>query len=85
MPEHHHASARGIASAIYYPVPLHLQECFRGPGPPPLLPVAEALAAEVLSIPVFPELTAPEQAAIVHANLDFWGSRDHSGNWRESP
>ena len=47
-------SARGIASAIYYPVPLHRQECFRALGPPPSLPVAEALAAEVLSTPGVP-------------------------------
>jgi dTDP-4-amino-4,6-dideoxygalactose transaminase len=78
-------SARGIASAIYYPVPLHRQECFRALGPPPSLPVAEALAAEVLSIPVFPELTAPEQAAVAHAIVDFWASGEHSGSWRERP
>ena len=78
-------SARGIASAIYYPVPLHRQECFRGLGSPASVPVAEALAAEVLSIPVFPELTAPEQAAVAQAIVDFCASAEDSASWRERP
>ena len=78
-------SARGIASAIYYPVPLHRQECFRGLGSPTSLPVAEALAAEVLSIPVFPELTAPEQAAVAQAIVDFCARAEDSASWRERP
>lgn len=65
---------RGIASEIYYPVPLHVQECFRDFGPRPMLPVAEALAGEVVSLPVFPELTGEEQAAVVTAIGDFVAS-----------
>jgi dTDP-4-amino-4,6-dideoxygalactose transaminase len=63
---------RGIGSAIYYPVPLHRQECFREFGPYPPLPVAEALASEVLSLPVFPELTSEEHAAVTQAIRDFY-------------
>lgn len=54
-------AGRGIASAVYYPLPLHLQPlysklgCRRGD-----LPVAERAAEEVLSLPMYPELT-PEQ------------------------
>jgi dTDP-4-amino-4,6-dideoxygalactose transaminase len=64
---------RGIASAIYYPLPLHKQECFQSFGPYPPLPVAEALAEEVISLPVFPELTPAEHTAVSTAVLDFLG------------
>jgi dTDP-4-amino-4,6-dideoxygalactose transaminase len=62
---------RGIASEIYYPVPLHAQECFRAFGPHPALPVAEALADEVVSLPVFPEMTSEERGAVLAAIMDF--------------
>lgn len=62
---------RGIASEIYYPVPLHQQECFSSLGPQPALPVCEALADEVLSIPVFAELTSTELASVAEAISDF--------------
>ncbi len=62
---------RGIASEIYYPVPLHQQECFRSLGPYPALPVCEALADEVISIPVFAELTTPELTSVAEAISDF--------------
>jgi dTDP-4-amino-4,6-dideoxygalactose transaminase len=62
---------RGIASEIYYPVPLHAQECFQAFGPHPALPVAEALADEVVSLPVFPEMTSEERGAVLAAIMDF--------------
>jgi dTDP-4-amino-4,6-dideoxygalactose transaminase len=62
---------RGIASEIYYPVPLHAQECFRAFGPHAALPVAEALAGEVVSLPVFPEMTSEERAAVLAAIVGF--------------
>lgn len=62
---------RGIASEIYYPVPLHVQECFRQFRPARPLPVAEMLAGEVLSIPVFPELTQQERQAVIDAVTNF--------------
>jgi dTDP-4-amino-4,6-dideoxygalactose transaminase len=46
----------GIGSAVYYPVPLHRQECF-AMADTPSLPVAEQLAKECLSLPIYPELT----------------------------
>ncbi len=67
----HHLAARGIASEIYYPVPLHKQECFRHILPPGPLPMAEALAAEVLSLPVFPEMRDDERRAVVEAVAEF--------------
>src|SRR5215469_14442267 len=57
-----HLETRGIASEIYYPVPLHKQECFRPFDPPPALSVVEKLAEEVISLPVFPEMTEEEQS-----------------------
>jgi dTDP-4-amino-4,6-dideoxygalactose transaminase len=53
--------SQGIASAIYYPVPLHRQEVFAGYGSAgEILPHAETCTAEVLSLPMFPELKQEE-------------------------
>jgi UDP-N-acetyl-3-dehydro-alpha-D-glucosamine 3-aminotranferase len=46
----------GIASAIYYPIPLHRQEVYRKDFADISLPVSEKMADEVLSLPIFPEL-----------------------------
>ena len=51
-------AATDIGSAIYYPVPLHRQECFAHlPSFGESLPVCEKMAGEVLSIPVYPEMS----------------------------
>jgi len=54
----------GIGSAIHYPIPLNRQPLYRGSSP---CPVAEALAASVLSIPIHPAVTAEERAYICDA------------------
>jgi dTDP-4-amino-4,6-dideoxygalactose transaminase len=63
-----HLSGLGIASMIYYPVALHLQPCFAdlgiGHG---ALPETERAMAEVISLPIYPELTDAQQDTVVAA------------------
>jgi dTDP-4-amino-4,6-dideoxygalactose transaminase len=61
-------NAAGIGAGVHYPIPIHLQGAFahlghkRGD-----FPVAERAAAEILSLPMFPEITAAQQEAVVSA------------------
>ena len=65
--------ARSIGCAVYYPLPLHLQECFGPLGcPAGTFPAAEKAAAEVISLPVYPELTDEMKAFVVAAIADFY-------------
>ena len=69
-----HLKANGVGCAIYYPVPLHLQKCYAGLGyTEGLLPEAERAAAEVLSIPVYPELTDDMAAYVAQKVRDVTG------------
>jgi dTDP-4-amino-4,6-dideoxygalactose transaminase len=67
-----HLKARKIGHEIYYPVPLHLQECYRDLGHEEgSFPVSERAAKRVCSLPIFPELTAREQDYVAKAVKDF--------------
>ncbi|MDE1171832.1 MAG: DegT/DnrJ/EryC1/StrS family aminotransferase [Verrucomicrobium sp.] len=67
-----HLAQRGIGTEIYYPVPLHLQECFQSLGHQPgSLPWSERFAAETMALPIFPELAETEIDAVAAAILEF--------------
>ena len=53
-------AAAGIASAVYYPIPLHQQEVFAAVCRDVSLPISESVAQKVLSLPIYPELTADQ-------------------------
>lgn len=66
-----HLQQRGIGSTIYYPLPLHLQPVYQSlEYQPGQLPVAEQVAQEVLSLPMFPELLPQEQEQVIHGLKD---------------
>lgn len=66
-----HLEKERIGHGVYYPVPLHRQECFAGLASPPL-PHAEQAAREVLALPIFPGLTEGEIGQVVDAIATFY-------------
>jgi dTDP-4-amino-4,6-dideoxygalactose transaminase len=68
-----HLQDNGIGCAIYYPLSLHLQECFADLGyHKGDLPVAEMMTGKVLSIPVYSELTREAQDYVIRTIRDFY-------------
>ncbi len=68
-----HLINRGIGCAVYYPLPLHLQECFSYLGyKQGQLPIAEQACREVLALPVFPELTDAQVNRVADGVLEFY-------------
>ena len=69
-----HLSAQGVGCTVYYPLGLHLQECFASlGGKQGDLPECEQACREVLALPVFPELMPDERQYLVDGVADFAG------------
>jgi dTDP-4-amino-4,6-dideoxygalactose transaminase len=65
-----------IGHKVYYPVPLHLQECYQPLGyAKGDFPVSEQLAQEVLSLPVYPELTDAQMESVAQRVSEFYNGR----------
>ncbi|MES2522333.1 MAG: DegT/DnrJ/EryC1/StrS family aminotransferase [Gemmatimonadota bacterium] len=69
-----HLTSRGIGSSVYYPLPLHLQPCFAYLGyQEGQCPESERAAKEVLSLPIYPELTTSQLDEVVGAVRSYYG------------
>ena len=67
-----HLKAQDVATKVYYPIPLHLQECFAYLGyKEGEFPEAERAARETFALPLFPELTAKQQEYVVNSIQEF--------------
>ncbi|MGA7123245.1 MAG: DegT/DnrJ/EryC1/StrS family aminotransferase [Polyangiaceae bacterium] len=65
---------RGVETRVYYPIPLHRQECFRGLSEPDL-PYAEQASATALALPMFAALTDEQQTRVIDQIAQFFRSR----------
>jgi len=70
-----HFATNGISTKVYYPVPLHLQECFEYLGHRQGdFPNAESAALETMALPLFPEITQDQMAYVVNTIQSFFES-----------
>lgn len=70
-----HLTEGGVGTAVYYPLPLHLQPVFAGLGyRPGDLPVTELACQEALSLPIFPEITQAQQEYVVEQVRRFYAA-----------
>jgi dTDP-4-amino-4,6-dideoxygalactose transaminase len=80
-----HLKEAGIGTGIHYPIPLHLQKAYDSLGyAPGDFPVCEAVSAQIVSLPMFPQLTAEQQVRVVDEVLKFAGKSASKQSGRES-
>ena len=71
-----HLQQAGVATEIYYPLPLHMQECFQSIGyKEGDFPESERAAKETLALPIFPELTEDQQRYVVTKIAEFYAAK----------
>lgn len=71
-----HLAAESIGSEIYYPIPIHRQECYANLNwPKDSLPETDRAAADILNLPIYPELTVEEQEMVVKSIGRFCAKR----------
>jgi len=64
---------KGVETEVYYPIPLHLQDCFRDLGyRKGDFPNTEAAAGDSLALPIYPELTEAQQSYVVEKIRNFY-------------
>jgi len=67
-----HLKTKGIGSGIHYPIPLHLQKAYNALSHRPgNFPVCEKISAEILSLPMYPQITAEQQDRVVEEIVQF--------------
>jgi dTDP-4-amino-4,6-dideoxygalactose transaminase len=66
---------KGIGTLIHYPIPLHKQNAFKSFGGRFKCPVTEELSSEILSLPLFPQLSNEMQSRIIDTICEFFQSR----------
>jgi dTDP-4-amino-4,6-dideoxygalactose transaminase len=66
---------KGVGTEVYYPLPMHLQNCYRDLGHQKgAFPLSEQAAEEVMSLPIYPELTEAQQTYVVEMIAEFYRS-----------
>ena len=71
-----HLAEAGIGTGIHYPIPLHMQKAYeKFPHKRGDFPVTERIAAEIVSLPMFPQLTPEQQDVVVASVKDFVGAK----------